>query len=693
MRERHGVILIRGFFISLMISGSACAQPVGVFYPELHLADPTGLTDSTAAINATFDDAAIVQGVVEFCGRYLVNSGNIVQRPHTQAIGCGVNYPGASTTGLDFSTTQSTIIQDPAYTWQVHSNSRIKGLGFHASTLITPTSFTTLAQQATVNMQGTAITLGDGVTSDTGNDVAIDDVTILGYAVGIQANRNARYHFFRLEIDATTCINLNNMFDISTIYGLECWPFTTVNSAWAQATWPVTSVTADGTGQVVLTIGTPSVASATLVSGYPVNVYGITGLGGITGHYPVSVSGENVTLVGSQLSPVTTGILTTTSAQISVTSALGIGIGQTVTGTGIPEATTVLAVNWLAKLVTLSNAPTAPGTGVALTFTSPAYTSGGMLGFNEYRRAGDGITIANAQGLRVIAPFVNSHDIAYHATSGAQGTQFYDAQSDYGSVFQDPQSIGYMEDGTNVFSYLYGGSMASENMAVVLNRAAGAFQGPTLIAGMNLSGYTKGYMIWAGSGRAVASGVTNTGSSGGLYVGDNMGNLVLDAMDLQGLPAPQYQSPGNSARVLTAAAQVSGSLGFDLGTNGRPRVHGLGPSGMSGSLMLPGAGGRWFLGTDANGPGLQTIDPGNPSTNYPSVTPGTGGTPSAAIFGSSNGPAQFTGVGTRPTLLGSPTSAVTFPSGAATSHCPGVIIEIPIAVSGQSGTWYLQACQ
>lgn len=66
----------------------------------------------------------------------------------------------------------------------------------------------------------------------------------------------------------------------------------------------------------------------------------------------------------------TTGSTTSSSATVTVASATGLLPNQTVTGTGIPSATTILAVNAATDTVTLSQNATATGTGVSLDFYS-----------------------------------------------------------------------------------------------------------------------------------------------------------------------------------------------------------------------------------------------------------------------------------------------------------------------------------
>lgn len=64
----------------------------------------------------------------------------------------------------------------------------------------------------------------------------------------------------------------------------------------------------------------------------------------------------------------TTGNTTSGSTAVSVTSTTGITVGETISGTGIPAGATVTAINGLN--LTISQAATATGTGVNLTFGS-----------------------------------------------------------------------------------------------------------------------------------------------------------------------------------------------------------------------------------------------------------------------------------------------------------------------------------
>ena len=95
---------------------------------------------------------------------------------------------------------------------------------------------------------------------------------------------------------------------------------------------------------------------------------------GIDGTYAVTAATTNtftITLpTGTASSTGTTGTTTNASATITaVASIAGISVGMNISGTNIPAGTTVTAVG--ATTLTISNAATGPGTGVALTFSYP----------------------------------------------------------------------------------------------------------------------------------------------------------------------------------------------------------------------------------------------------------------------------------------------------------------------------------
>jgi hypothetical protein len=98
----------------------------------------------------------------------------------------------------------------------------------------------------------------------------------------------------------------------------------------------------------------------------------VTAVGRIQNDGSKEISGGNftVTKLVETFPPVNRTVNTTVlEFDVVVTDATGIAVGQSVTGDGIPADTKVNAVNGTA--ITLSQAPTATATGVALTFQTP----------------------------------------------------------------------------------------------------------------------------------------------------------------------------------------------------------------------------------------------------------------------------------------------------------------------------------
>lgn len=80
----------------------------------------------------------------------------------------------------------------------------------------------------------------------------------------------------------------------------------------------------------------------------------------------VLVNGIQVDVTAVTVGVTTTGNTTASGTSVSVTSAAGIAIGESISGTGIPAGTTVTAIS--GTTLTISQAATATGTGVTLTF-------------------------------------------------------------------------------------------------------------------------------------------------------------------------------------------------------------------------------------------------------------------------------------------------------------------------------------
>lgn len=91
----------------------------------------------------------------------------------------------------------------------------------------------------------------------------------------------------------------------------------------------------------------------------------------------------NIALVSTAV----TGSTTNTSTSVtSVSSFAGLYVGQSITGAGIPAATTIAAMNAGAGTITLSAAATATAAGVSLTVSGGQYTITFGSQFTPFKR-------------------------------------------------------------------------------------------------------------------------------------------------------------------------------------------------------------------------------------------------------------------------------------------------------------------
>lgn len=99
-------------------------------------------------------------------------------------------------------------------------------------------------------------------------------------------------------------------------------------------------------------------------------------------------------------------VLTTGSPVIRVGTPLGIVVGGTVTGTGIPGATTVLSINQ--SDVTLSANATATGS-EALTFQSQVADANSTLAITKVVASSSGVSLIDRGGVRVLNVHQNAN--------------------------------------------------------------------------------------------------------------------------------------------------------------------------------------------------------------------------------------------------------------------------------------------
>ena len=191
-------------------------------------ADPTGVADSTAAIQAAVASLGDKGGNIDIRGcRLLVDSGNIDIPACVTLIGDFSDWNGAQAIDngavLDYrNTVTSVIILNPLYTINLSASSSIKNVQIVRKGL----TFTT---SAAASFSGTAVSAISS-TSNYGNDIygaSIENAQILGFTRAVDADYSSRMFIDKLSFDCTNGIRIQNSGDITRIQNVHGWPYVT----------------------------------------------------------------------------------------------------------------------------------------------------------------------------------------------------------------------------------------------------------------------------------------------------------------------------------------------------------------------------------------------------------------------------------------------------------------------------------
>lgn len=269
-----------------------------------------------------------------------------------------------------------------------------------------------------------------------------------------------------------------------------------------------------------------------------------------------------VTIPGTDLAtgvPATTGNTTSGSTSVTVASATNIVVGQSVSGAGIPAGAYV--TNVAGTTVTLSQAATATGAAVPLTFgtTVNLLSSAGTLNFNSNGTLRAGTTspvVLNVPTLADSASIGSSGAInwdLYDSNGGALLTQYGTAsgvsstQQD-GSLAAQLTSVAIQNGGTVVATFSNGKQMVEAQLALA------SIQNPDSLVnvGNNNFGTTA-------ATSAPAIGLPQTGGRGQILGGQLEGSNVDMATEFTNLITYQsgYQA---SSRVITTVDQMTQDL-------------------------------------------------------------------------------------------------------------------------------------
>jgi hypothetical protein len=520
----------------LMLIASAHAQSINnpISFPPF-----TYYVDALGAIgNGTFDDTAAFTAAFSACGntggtvsigakRYLINSASITLPSNCRLIGS--LYPGAGHNSLNFSTVPYTILLNPTYTITTGTanaagGQEVRGVYIINSNMTTPTNLRT-AINLVATFAGTAITVG-------ATDTHIIDTTILGFNTAVSSSGFGRTVVERTYIDSINGVLISNCHDTCRVSDTQTTYYTTVNVAGGStAAYAVSGAANNGSGLYRINLATNAIVTGDVINLGGMNIQALNNRWTAT-----VIDSTHIDLQGSSaVAPTATGTTIAGQNSISVSSTTNLGPGQTVTGTGIPGSTTVTAVWQNQNIVWLSNAATASGS-ATLTFTDPAYTSGGATVLTALaRRGGIAYSVTNAENVEFINAVAQSQDTGFYFGTGAGWARCKNCAIDSNTVVNnggsDPLQVGVWFDSTS-FSGSFQGYTTSINTAV---RSTSSGPVANSVVDSNLgtgnATFSQGLEI-AGSNRLLLIGNQATNSVNNCLLSDAAGAVTMSANDL-----------------------------------------------------------------------------------------------------------------------------------------------------------------
>lgn len=349
------------------------------------------------------------------------------------------------------------------------------GCNFLSSTLqgLSFSSSNTMRQE--INIQQAFANTGIDVS---GLSVQLENTFIGGFSLGInQTNGGAT--FTNVVVDASECLNSTNSYTLTSLKTFRCQVPLTQNSAQQINTWTITGVADNGAGIYRASFSntnssnsTPTALSA-LEAGDTVYIESVGGAYSLNNKWTISAVGANyVDLSGAEntfSTPLSLTGSTTTNSYIvyGLSSNSDIGVGDTITGSGIPASTTVSALWPDYNAIVLSNKATATATGVTLTIADAAYSSGGTMTVDVGMRSGDGFYFGTSTGTLCEQCFEIGHPVGVEAGTGMTWLKITNIGIDRDIQAEYPGTVGLLVDGNANGVALNGGWVLGPCTAVV----------------------------------------------------------------------------------------------------------------------------------------------------------------------------------------------------------------------------------
>lgn len=218
-----------------------------------------GVTDDTVAMNAAAAAmGGIGGGTLVVAKRCLVDSADL-SLPEGVRLQ-GPRHVGFQRQGLGYDNIQGALLLNPAFRVLMGSNTALRDVVLLRKGLVTPTSARTALDQISA-FAGTAVYIHGG------SDVALDDVTILGFNRCIDSGYANRPLFRGVRGDCLNGVRVDNSHDVPRMEGVHFWPALTANQVWTFGELPIVSAMNNGAGMLRVTL-----ASHNLKTGDSVNV-------------------------------------------------------------------------------------------------------------------------------------------------------------------------------------------------------------------------------------------------------------------------------------------------------------------------------------------------------------------------------------------------------------------------------------
>jgi hypothetical protein len=379
---------------------------VGLSY-DINISDygavGNGTTDDTTAFTNALNQCSTLKGgrIVLQPKQYLINTATLTV-PESCAI-VGQDFPTVADTNVDYSTRPYTLVLNPSYSIQLLARSGLRGVTVLSTVWKTAPTTTRQALTNLTNSTGIGVKMGPSRGS------YLDHVFVLGFGTGVYTNGISQAYLNDVKFDDVIGLSMYNSGDINNLSAIEVWPFLTASQSWTTTSTNITGAADNGSGNIRLTVA----SSASYLTGDTGFASAVGGYAGANTQCTVTVvDATHVDCSNLKSLPTDTGAVTNGSNVLVLTADdPAINVGQTITDTttagNIPAATVTFRSG---TYVYMSAAATGTGATDTLTFTNPAYTSGGTLQQDTNYRTGQGILFNQITATLCEQCFVYGHE-------------------------------------------------------------------------------------------------------------------------------------------------------------------------------------------------------------------------------------------------------------------------------------------